>query len=56
MESQLLTCEFCEENDFDEIGLEIHLTNHCMGDQSPKLNSIAYRAAFDQNTEVVVDK
>lgn len=39
----MLICPFCNENDFDELGLELHLANWCMGDQSPKLNSLAYR-------------
>lgn len=45
----MLTCPFCNENDFDELGLEIHLANYCMGDQSPKSNSLAYREAAQQS-------
>lgn len=44
----MLTCQFCKEGDFDELGLEIHLANYCMGDQTPKLNSLAYRKAARQ--------
>ena len=49
--NHMLTCPFCNENDFDELGLEIHLANYCMGDQSPKLNSLAYREAAQQSEQ-----
>lgn len=47
----MLTCSFCNENDFDELGLEIHLANYCMGNQSPKLNSLAHREAAQQSVQ-----
>lgn len=34
-QEQIKTCEHCKEYGFDELGLEVHLENYCMGDQSP---------------------
>lgn len=34
-------CPFCGEDDFDELGLEIHIANFCKDAQS---NSIVYRS------------
>lgn len=50
----MLTCPFCNETDFDELGLEIHLANYCMGDQSPKSNSLAFnKGELKMNVENV---
>jgi len=40
---KMLKCPYCEEDGFDDQGLEIHLSCYCMGDQSPLSNSYAYR-------------
>lgn len=47
-----MKCNYCgEEDDFDEMGMEIHLASYCMADQSPLLNSVAYRNAEKEEAE-----
>jgi hypothetical protein len=48
----MITCPFCNETDFDELGLEIHLACYCMGDQSPKINSLAYRQEQEESRNI----
>jgi len=50
----MLRCLYCDEDDFDELGLEIHLACYCLGDQSPKLNSVLYRV--NNNGVIEVEK
>jgi len=47
-DTEMSFCPFCGEEIFDELGLEIHLANFCMSDQTPESNSLAFRVAKDQ--------
>ena len=48
----MIKCPFCEEDDFDKIGLKYHLENHCLEyKNTPNANNLCYQCGYRKPDE-----